>query len=346
MSLKVRWADFAIMTVRRIIILTALVALWGTIQCIGSADCSAQRAPAIDLPEKQPPRMELPPKRPSDMDAADGDITTENDAEPETDDNEQVALPQKSGNPNKFQDAADHLGDVESQEPDPQDDLADGGEAAPDGDDEIPPIPTRRALVPPGPPAPPPSWTDEEIKEANAQCKKLLTGDSYDYDNLEPIKDGVCGDPAPILLKGLNATPKITINPPATINCGMADRLNRWMNEVVQPQAQKLLDDKIVRLVNLSGYVCRRRYNSPGQKMSHHAFANALDLGEFITEKGEEISVLKHWPGDDKRAEFLKEIHKGACGIFGTVLGPLANSAHANHFHFDGAKRRHSAYCQ
>jgi hypothetical protein len=45
-------------------------------------------------------------------------------------------------------------------------------------------------------------------------------------------------------------------------------------------------------------------------------------------------------------AQFLRRLHKGACGVFGTVLGPEANEAHRDHFHFDLAQRRNSAYCQ
>jgi hypothetical protein len=45
-------------------------------------------------------------------------------------------------------------------------------------------------------------------------------------------------------------------------------------------------------------------------------------------------------------AQFLRRLHKGACGVFGTVLGPEANAAHRDHFHLDLAYRRHSAYCQ
>jgi hypothetical protein len=43
---------------------------------------------------------------------------------------------------------------------------------------------------------------------------------------------------------------------------------------------------------------------------------------------------------------FLRRLHKGACGVFGTVLGPEANDAHRDHFHLDLAHRRRSAYCQ
>ncbi len=43
---------------------------------------------------------------------------------------------------------------------------------------------------------------------------------------------------------------------------------------------------------------------------------------------------------------FLRRLHKGACGPFGTVLGPDANDAHRNHFHFDLAPRKRSAFCE
>ena len=48
----------------------------------------------------------------------------------------------------------------------------------------------------------------------------------------------------------------------------------------------------------------------------------------------------------EKEALFLRRIHKGACGIFGTVLGPEANDAHRNHFHLDMAPRKRRAYCE
>jgi hypothetical protein len=45
-------------------------------------------------------------------------------------------------------------------------------------------------------------------------------------------------------------------------------------------------------------------------------------------------------------AQFLRRLHKGACGVFGTVLGPEANELHRDHFHFDLATRRYNALCQ
>jgi len=51
-------------------------------------------------------------------------------------------------------------------------------------------------------------------------------------------------------------------------------------------------------------------------------------------------------PPPTKESRFLKRIHKEACQYFGTVLGPEANEAHRDHFHFDMAPRRRSNYCR
>lgn len=51
-------------------------------------------------------------------------------------------------------------------------------------------------------------------------------------------------------------------------------------------------------------------------------------------------------PGPIRRARFLRSIHKRACGIFGTVLGPDANYAHRHHFHIDMQKRRLGPFCR
>ena len=225
-----------------------------------------------------------------------------------------------------------------------------------EGKDGLPPMPLRappmskrgviRSSEPFGPELPPAKWSDAEVSNALSVCARLLTDSAYDFKALEPIKDGACGAPAPIRLAYMNHVPRIEVRPGATMTCPLADALDRWLREVVQPRAKALLHANVIRLGNLSAYQCRNRYNSPTQRISYHAYAEALDVSEFVTAKGEHINVLEHWPANDERSRFLKDIHDGACKIFGTVLGPDANEAHKNHFHLDLAKRRHSAYCQ
>ncbi len=45
------------------------------------------------------------------------------------------------------------------------------------------------------------------------------------------------------------------------------------------------------------------------------------------------------------KAEFLHAAHEAACLIFGTTLGPEANSEHRNHFHVDMAARKTTKIC-
>ncbi|HRD77314.1 MAG TPA: extensin family protein, partial [Hyphomicrobiaceae bacterium] len=48
----------------------------------------------------------------------------------------------------------------------------------------------------------------------------------------------------------------------------------------------------------------------------------------------------------DRKAQFLRRIHTGACKTFFTILGPEANEAHRNHFHVDMAERRSGHFCE
>lgn len=220
----------------------------------------------------------------------------------------------------------------------------------------MPPLPIRApppslrrpriASEPLGPAPPPQEWSSQKIAKAKEECARLVSADDFEFETLEPIKKSVCGAPAPVSLEAIKANSKVEIQPSATVNCSLADALKRWINEAVQPRAKDLLNDEIVAITNIASYHCRPRYNDPSQRMSQHAFANALDVSEFITAKGERINPLEHWDGDDQRSKFLKEVHAKACKFFGTVLGPGANAAHRSHFHLDMAKRRHGSYCR
>lgn len=228
--------------------------------------------------------------------------------------------------------------------------------AAQPAPEDIPPLPERRAarpasvwprtLGPIGPEPPPEVWPEAEIRDALARCQGMLGPVRFDFKALEPIRKGVCGTPAPIQLKYINDTPRVELRPAATMSCPLAAAIDRWMTEVVQPRAKALLDATVIRVVNLAAYDCRPRYGNPSERMSYHAYAEAIDIAGFVTAKGERINVLEHWSAGDERAQFLRDIHDGGCGIFGTVLGPEANAAHRNHFHVDIAKRRRTAFCE
>ena len=59
-----------------------------------------------------------------------------------------------------------------------------------------------------------------------------------------------------------------------------------------------------------------------------------------------EAPAIVEMPEFNPESAFLYEIHMGACTMFGTVLGPLANEAHKDHFHYDLAERKHANHCE
>ncbi|MGV1013333.1 MAG: extensin family protein [Methyloceanibacter sp.] len=281
-------------------------------------------------------------------------------------------------------------------------------------------------------------WLSSEVVEARAKCDKLLAEMDIDYEMLPPIRRGICGTPAPILVKSIGSDPKVTISPPATINCRLAVGLNNWLREKVQPEAMKTFGQPVVRLRNAASYACRNRNNNPNGILSEHAKANALDISEFTLETGEHVVVLDSWPrvyaaplpplpepkptrldGEsnsvvsvmpaspvlpprprlsqvshvkivggnatevtkvnpfivptpmpppapvfataallapadtspprkprpEHKSAFVRSVYAAACKNFGTTLGPSADAAHRNHFHFDMRTRR-AGYCR
>ena len=249
--------------------------------------------------------------------------------------------------------------------------------------DDQPPLPERNpvhagasALKTPPPPGEVPTipWSDAEVAAAKAKCTEALSSIKLNYEPLAPIKQGLCGAPAPILLKTLGGDPRVEFDPPVMMTCQLARALNTWLDKTVQPKAEALFGSPVAKLHNASSYACRNRYHDAYQPLSEHALANAIDIPEFVLASGERITVLDNWPKNsftlpvplpnpvrvaavgtsvpmasttsaDQKAKFVKYLHDDACPTFGTVLGPDANEAHKNHFHFD-MKQRRASLCQ
>lgn len=121
------------------------------------------------------------------------------------------------------------------------------------------------------------------------------------------------------------------------LTCETATALTLWVKHEVQPLAQEMFGQKVIRLGDMGTYDCRNIVGNPFWKgvRSQHATANAIDISGFTLADGRSISVLRDWKGDDKESRFLKEVHRRACKYFRVALGPNFNASHANHFHFD-----------
>jgi hypothetical protein len=307
-------------------------------------------------------------------------------------------------------------------------------------------------VLTPGQPNAPPAqleWSAREIEDGRARCAALLKGLDLMAEPAPPIREGeACGAPAPMQLISIGSSPKITFSPPATLTCDMIAALHKWLQREVQPAARKHLGAPVVEVATMSSFSCRNAYGRAKSRLSEHGRVNAIDIGTFVTERGEKTLVLADWgpvareiAADEAKAEavkrqaeaaaaarkgktlaetprvatpadtpktvqagtsipigiprvtfgirgaggldddlsgsttglgwappsrlggpkeadaaaagapggkgaFLRAVHKAACTVFATVLGPEANKAHKNHFHLDMAERKSASICE
>jgi hypothetical protein len=154
-------------------------------------------------------------------------------------------------------------------------------------------------------------------------------------------ESGGCGITDPVRIREVDG---IKLSTPATIDCETAGALADWIEDVAKP-AFRRTGGGLARLEIYASYACRKRNNLSSGKLSEHAKGNAVDIGGFVLANGQVVSVLSDW-GKGTVGRILKDIRRGACGIFRTVLGPGSDRYHANHFHFDTARYRSGAYCK
>jgi hypothetical protein len=142
---------------------------------------------------------------------------------------------------------------------------------------------------------PPAEWSPQEVADSKARCAAILKRIHAVSVPKEPIKEGLCGTPAPIELISIGQNPQISLSPPAIVNCDFAEALQTWIDEDVQPLAKRHLGNKVIKMEVMSSYSCRNAYGRKGNKLSEHGLANALDIRGFVTSIGKTAYVLEHW---------------------------------------------------
>ena len=273
------------------------------------------------------------------------------------------------------------------------------------------------AAVAATPPPEPDVWTDAQQAAGLRECLRVLAPIATEVELDVPVKKGPCGMSAPVLLRSVGSSARVSFSPPPQMNCRLAAQTAQWVETVLQPAAREVLGSRIARIVGASSYSCRNMYSKPDLPLSQHATGSAVDISAFVTADGRTIRVAKAWgpterdiaaaqkkaaeaaakaaakkkdeksktdetaaasskkDKDDakvhkagyktdekpqppviavsapltaattREAAFVKRLHSGACTVFGTVLGPEANEAHRDHFHFDVKERKRRAVC-
>ena len=178
-----------------------------------------------------------------------------------------------------------------------------------------------------------PAW------RAQAEKTCLAEGRVKPSNYIQPLSaidgPGVCGMERPLKVYALK-NGAIPLDKPVTMDCPMVAGLEDWLDQVVQPSAEARFGAAVTQLDVFGAYSCRTVDNQPGEKLSEHAFGNAVDVSGFGLADGRKIIVVNDWKRDGSQEQaFLRETHGAACGVFTTVLGPGADVFHYNHFHLD-----------
>jgi hypothetical protein len=164
--------------------------------------------------------------------------------------------------------------------------------------------------APQGPSA---AWTDMEIKAALMQCIKALAPITADVVPVDPVRDGNCGAPAPVLVKSIGNTESISFDPPLVLDCAMVVALDQWLKDSVQPAAREAFSSPVSKIIG-SSYACRNVYNRPDGHLSQHAFANAIDLPTFVLADGRKIAVAHGWGPTERDLVAAEKAKKAAAG--------------------------------
>jgi hypothetical protein len=130
----------------------------------------------------------------------------------------------------------------------------------------------------------------------------------------------------------------VHLRPAALLRCQMVPAVDRWVEQVVLPAARHYFGSAVVELKVAASYSCRPMNNVAGAYLSEHGHANAIDVSGFVLADGRTVDVKSGWWGALAERTFLRDVHRGACGVFTTVLGPAYDINHRDHFHLDLAR--------
>jgi hypothetical protein len=172
---------------------------------------------------------------------------------------------------------------------------------------------------------------------AEAQCRQQLRRMGVTYRDLAPINEGgSCRIDHPIQVSSLAGN--IRMQPAATLNCQMALAFATWTRNELAPSARWKYLSGVKTIHQGSSYSCRRIAGT--NTASEHSKGNALDVMRIELNSGRDIDVRKPGWFAFREKSLLKNVRRGGCSYFTTVLGPGYNAAHADHFHFDLKGRR------
>jgi hypothetical protein len=172
-----------------------------------------------------------------------------------------------------------------------------------------------------------------EPMDQAAMCRARLASLNVVFEPMTSIgnEDKGCGVQNPVKI----STADIALNQPAVVDCGFAETLAAFDQQVVQPAAQRWFGKPVAKLRHMGTYSCRNKTGGLHKGLSEHAFGRAIDIGGFQLSDGTLIDVRHDWSGNDAKAGFLRDVARQACRRFSVVLTPNHDVYHRDHLHLD-----------
>ncbi|UTP39344.1 extensin family protein [Phenylobacterium sp. LH3H17] len=185
---------------------------------------------------------------------------------------------------------------------------------------------------------PPGLATDMKFRQAAGDrrlCRAVLAEGGVRIAEVAPRTDGACAQLNAVRISG-GVTPLRPAGPVMT--CPQALAYAFWDRHDLRPAAREVLGTSPSALEHYGTYACRSIAGR--DRLSEHAFANALDVAAVRFTDGRQVSVLRDFTDDDEFGVFLRRVRTGACRWFSATLSPDYNAAHRDHLHLDSGRYR------
>ena len=176
--------------------------------------------------------------------------------------------------------------------------------------------------------------------QPEGQCRDALRSLGMSFETpATSVNSGLCTVTDPVKLSSFSASGETIAFPDQPVlNCAFALRFGEWLKAEGAPIAKKTANSALDKFYTGPGYQCRGRNGDSMAKISEHGYGNAVDITFVKLKDGRTFEVKDALDPVSPAYRTLSEFRASGCKYFTTVLGPGANAAHAEHFHFDMGK--------
>ena len=208
------------------------------------------------------------------------------------------------------------------------------GEAMADEPALPPPRPPEFA-APAQTPAKPQSEAPNEGAASTCLAKLIASGASAEAASAPATSVEGCGIDAPVRMSSITASGGDIVSLPdrPLLACEFALALADYVRLIVAPLGQAMLHAKVAGIETGPGYACRTQDRIAGAKISAHGHGLAVDFVAIALADKRRILIERQTGAVE--GSFVRAMRTAACGWFTTVLGPGADSFHANNMHLD-----------